>query len=113
MRIYKSKTGPDSLILDEAYFGPTNLSIFEKSTFSCQIPPIIGGVLPVELSINKSSNLQISLYTTDGRRGRTFYEGTASGNMQSNFDVSKLEKGVYFVVVNVDGVSKNYRVIKY
>ncbi len=113
LRIYKYTVNPDSLILDEAYFGPVTTSVREKSSFSCKVPAIASEVLPVELSLSKPSNLVISLYTPDGRKVRTLYEGNVSGNMQSYFDVSRLERGVYFVVVNVDGISKNYRVIKF
>jgi hypothetical protein len=69
--------------------------------------------LPVEFSVNRALNINISLYGADGRKIRDLYSGMVNGTYKNEFSVKELKSGVYFVDVRGEGVNRQYKVIKF
>jgi hypothetical protein len=112
-RIYKSGSAEDSIYLDNAYFGLLVLSASERVNFDLRVPEIVFNSLPVEFSVNKALNINISLYGADGRKIRDLYSGMVNGTYKNEFSVKELKSGVYFVDVRGEGVNRQYKVIKF
>ncbi|MGB9823736.1 MAG: T9SS type A sorting domain-containing protein [Candidatus Hydrothermia bacterium] len=111
-RIYKYATSEDSIIVDDAYFGPLLVGIAEKTLLNASIPSIVDNVLRMEFSALNNMPLEVSIFSADGRKLNTLYSGSIAGTMVLSKDMSLYRKGVYFVVVNSGGMSRQYRVIK-
>jgi hypothetical protein len=112
-RIYKYATTEDSIYLDNAYFGVLVLSASERVNFDLRVPEIVFNSLPVEFSVNRALNINISLYGADGRKIRDLYSGMVNGTYKNAFSVKELKSGVYFVDVRGEGVNRQYKVIKF
>ena len=112
-RIYKYATTEDSIYLDNAYFGPLVVSASERVNFDLRVPEIVFNSLPVEFSVNRALNINISLYGADGRKIRDLYSGMVNGTYKNAFSVKELKSGVYFIDVRGEGVNRQYKVIKF
>lgn len=111
-RIYKYATSEDSIIVDDAYFGPLMVSIFEKNNITTRIPSFVTRVLPVEVFLKGHTTLDIYLYSADGKRITTLYSGATSGVLSMNYDLKDLKQGIYFVLIKSGDYIKNSKVIK-
>jgi hypothetical protein len=112
-RIYKYATTEDSVYLDNAYFGPLVVSVSERVNFDLRVPEIVFNSLPVEFSVNRALNINISLYGADGRKIGDLYSGMVNGTYKNEFSMKELKSGVYFVDVRGEGVNRQYKVIKF
>lgn len=111
-RIYKYATSEDSIIVDDAYFGPLVVGIGEKTLVNASVPSFVDNVLRMEFFAVNNMPLEVSIFSADGRKLNTLYSGNIAGTMVLSKDMSLYRKGVYFVVVNSGGMSRQYRVIK-
>lgn len=110
-RIYKYSTVEDSIIVDDAYFGPLLLSVSESRGLDLSIPTYFSSVLNLEFGEITPLEINLSLYDATGRFIRKLYKGrVVTRNM--SFDVSNLNRGVYFLFVESGAVRKIYRIIK-
>ncbi|MEO0258340.1 MAG: T9SS type A sorting domain-containing protein [candidate division WOR-3 bacterium] len=110
-RIYKYSTDEDSIIVDDAYFGPFLSSVSEESRFDLTIPKLVYSVLNLEFGQISPLEISLSLYDATGRFLQNLYKGRVVSRSMS-FDMSNLNRGIYFIFVESAAERKVYRIIK-
>ncbi len=88
----------------------------ETFTLSQNYPNPFNPSTTIDFSLNKSSNISLSIYDINGRLITKLISGThfASGNYSVTFDASKLASGTYIYVLktNTQQLSKKMTLIK-
>ncbi len=113
LRIYKRTNfqGLASVIVDDAYFGPFLSSVSEESRFDLTIPKLVYSVLNLEFGQISPLEISLSLYDATGRFLQNLYKGRVVSRSMS-FDMSNLNRGIYFIFVESAAERKVYRIIK-
>jgi hypothetical protein len=70
------------------------------------------GSFQLAYKLPKQTNVDVSLYSTDGKLVKTLYKGQQSaGEQQINVTLSEIPKGVYTCRIEADGFSVNKKMI--
>ncbi len=55
------------------------------------------------MHLKQQSNVQVDIYDLQGRMVKNIYNGTLTGGLKNlNADVSNIQQGLYFVIVQAD-----------
>jgi hypothetical protein len=91
-KIFGYELGPATSISD----------VSTNNVISNVYPNPASDVLFIDLDLNSSSNVQVSIINSLGQSIKTKDLGTLSGKQKSSIDVSSLSQGLYIVNVTID-----------
>jgi hypothetical protein len=79
-------------------------TISENISMKYIYPNPVSNEINVDYNINKSSDIKISLYSVDGKLVKTFTDEKDNkiGTHHEKYNISGIESGTYFVVLNSD-----------
>ncbi len=114
IRIHKSISGVESVVLDNAFFGPIILNLVESKTRSIKRNYISakGNVMQLEYGSSLSGLVKVEVYSIHGIKVREETLSLIGGSEKISFDIRELPPGVYVVVMVQDNFSEFFRLLK-
>ncbi len=114
IRIHKSISEVESVVLDNAFFGPIILNLRESKTRSKRLSYISakGNVLQLEYGSGLSGMVKVEVYSIHGIKVREETLSLIGGSEKISFDIRELPPGVYVIVMVQDNFSEFFKLLK-